>query len=124
MEGIMGFSLKNESGESFSIENQTWSSALDIARRYGWKPMGTLPNPDFLKKRARDPDGGYDENMYNELMKSWDGSYLTKENQTVTYADALNMAFALEEALDAGLLKKSHLAKIIAFCKKGGFSIK
>ena len=57
----MGFSMQNDSGKSYHMENMEWRNILRVARRYGWRPMGTEPNRDYLIQRARHPDGGYDE---------------------------------------------------------------
>jgi hypothetical protein len=78
---------------------------------------------DYLNQRARHPDGGYDEDVLKNIIESWRGSYLTKERQYVTYADALNMAFALEEAVRDNSIKEERIGEFISFCKMGRFSI-
>jgi hypothetical protein len=119
----MGFALQNDSGAKHEIENVEWRNILRVARRYGWQPMGTEPNRDFLSQRARDPDGGYDKDVLNSIISSWRGSYLTKEYQFVTYADALNMAFALEDAVHENGIEEETVSDFISFCKMGRFSI-
>lgn len=128
----MGLSLQNDSGKSLHLENGEWRNYLKVARRYGWNPMGTEPNLDYLNRRARNPDGELDNEVLKEMIEGWNGSYLTRERQFVTYADALNIAFALEEAMrDRGLEAEhashaSHSSSVedfIAFCKLGRFSI-
>ena len=119
----MGFCLQNDNGKSYHAENMEWRNILRIARRYGWQPMGTEPNMDYLNQRARHPDGGYDEDVLNNIIGSWRGSYLTKERQYVTYADALNIAFALEEAVRDNNTEEEKIRDFISFCKTGRFSI-
>jgi hypothetical protein len=119
----MVYLLQSDGGGQYRLSEESWKGLLDVARRYGWKPMGTKPNMDFLKKRARNPDGGYDNKIMREIIESWDGTYLTREYQTVTYADALGMAFSLEEALKKKDFQGTHWSKFISFCKKGSFKL-
>ena len=62
-----------------------WEKALDLARFYGWKPLGTRPplTHDFRLLNA-----------------DWPGTYLTNDGQTVLREDALALAQALERAMD------------------------
>jgi hypothetical protein len=120
---VMGLTLENERGRRLYVTEQQWRNILRTARRYGWKPMGTQPSIDYLQKRTKNPDGGYDAEMLDELIKNWNGSYLTGESQVVTYADALNISFALEEAVKRGEHKNSDIDDMISFCKMGGFSL-
>lgn len=119
----MGFLLRNDSGETYQFENSEWRNILRVARRNGWQPMGTQPNLEYLNQRARDPDGGYDNRVLKEIIESWKGSYLTKERQFVSYADALNISFALEEAVRNKGIAGDEVGKFIEFCKMGRFSI-
>jgi len=116
----MGLILENERGKRLYVTEKQWRNVLRIARRYGWKPMGTRPNIEYLKKRSRDPDGGFDNGVFDELVKSWNGSYLTGENQIVTYADALNISFALEESVK---YSNNDISDMISFFKMGGFTL-
>jgi len=122
-EWIMGLILENERGKRLYVTEKQWRNVLRIARRHGWEPLGTRPSIEYLKKRSRDPDGGYDTGMLDELVKSWNGSYLAGENQIVTYADALNISFALEEAVKQDEYNDKDISKMISFCKMGGFSL-
>ncbi len=119
----MDFALQNDSGKKHQMENMEWRNILRVARRYGWQPIGTEPNRDYLSQRARNPDGGYDKDVLNSIIESWRGSYLTKERQFVTYADALNMAFALEDAVRDNGIEEEVVRGFISFCKMGRFSI-
>ena len=119
----MAFALQNDSGKKHQVENAEWRNILRVARRYGWQPIGTEPNRDYLSQRARNPDGGYDKDVLNSIIESWRGSYLTKERQFVTYADALNMAFALEDAVRENGIDEEAVQGFITFCKMGRFSI-
>jgi hypothetical protein len=115
--------LRNNNSEGYEIPVSTWRYLLKLAEQFGWKPVGTEPDTEYLKERARDPDGGYDQGMVGELISSWNGTYMTQDHQRVTYADALNMAFALEEALKESFVNKEHIADFVAFCKRGSFQI-
>jgi len=131
----MGLSLRNDSGKTFHLENGEWRTFLKVARRYGWNPMRTEPNIEYMHGRAKHPDGGIDDEVLKKMIEGWNGSYLTQEKQFVTYADALNIAFALEEAVKergmeaeqashvSGSAYASHLEEFISFCKLGRFSI-
>jgi hypothetical protein len=68
-----------------TFSRQFWSKALELARLYGWKPLGTR-SPSNL-------------DLY-ELCAEWDGRYLTNDGQTVEAEDARSLAAALERALD------------------------
>ncbi len=119
--GTMGLILENEGGKRLYVTEKQWRNVLRTARRYGWKPIGTKPDIKYLKKRSKNPDGGFDTVMLDKLVKSWSGSYLTGESQTVTYADALNISFALEEAVEQGEYTGNDILVMISFCKLGGF---
>ena len=79
-----------------SVSRETWSRILNLARFYGWQPMGTLPpyihNLRSLALQADANEAG--------ARGSWDGSYLRNEGQTVRAQDALSLAAALETSLD------------------------
>jgi hypothetical protein len=115
--------LQNSSGESYRISVGTWRYLLTLAEQHGWKPGGTEPDSEYLKERSRDPDGGYDRKIMDEMFREWNGTYMTQEHQKVTYADALNMAFALEEALKSGTANEELITNFVTFCKKGSFQI-
>src|SRR5262245_33218019 len=61
------------------------SKALELARAYGWQTLGT--------RLITRPDARY-------LNTLWNGTYLTNDGQTVLTEDALNLAEALQCALD------------------------
>ena len=112
--------LVNPRGESVMVTSGRWRDILKLAKSHGWEPLGTEPSEKHLRGRYRDPEGGYDAVEVRKAMESWDGTYQTKEGQTITYADSLNIAFALEDAKKGG---HEGLEEIIRFCKKGAFSI-
>ena len=112
--------LTNSEGQGIKIINVQWRSSLELALHYGWKPMGTKPNEGYLKNRFKNPEGGFDNEKIQQAVSNWSGTYYTKEGQMITYADALNLSFALEEAQNAG---HNRLKELIVFCKMGGFSI-
>lgn len=81
----MSFELVNQSTEICrTFSRQFWAKALELARLYGWEPMGTLP-PSI-----------YD---FYQLETEWLGTYLTNDGQTVKAEDAYALAGALEIAL-------------------------
>jgi hypothetical protein len=67
-----------------TFSRQFWLKALELARDYGWKPLGTNapPKVEFYASTAE-----------------WDGRYLTNDGQTVKKADAIWLADALERSL-------------------------
>jgi hypothetical protein len=58
---------------------------LELARLYGWQPLGTRP-PVGLNLHL--------------LNAEWDGTYLTNDGQVVSAEDARSLACALEKSLD------------------------
>jgi hypothetical protein len=112
--------LTNREGQSIQITNAQWRISLELALKYGWKPMGTKPNEEHLRKRFKNPEGGFYDEEIKQAASNWSGTYYTNEGQITTYADALNLSFALEEAQKDGHKK---LKELIAFCKMGGFNI-
>jgi hypothetical protein len=74
--------LRGEGGD-FHFDVFGWSKVLQLARLYGWRPLGTRLEEDSEGKPVGDWAGGYDSNDF----------------QTVTAADARHLAGALERAL-------------------------
>ena len=68
-----------------TFSRQFWAKALELARLYGWKPLGTRP-PSHID--------------FYQLGAEWDGGYLTNDSQTVKTEDAHSLAAALERSLD------------------------
>ena len=68
-----------------TFSKQFWAKALELARLYGWQPLGTRPTP------------GID---FSNLGADWLGTYLTNDGQIVTAEDAYALAAALERSLD------------------------
>jgi hypothetical protein len=67
------------------FSRQFWVKALELARSYGWQPMGTQP------------PSSHDFHLLNA---DWHGTYLTNEGQMVKAEDAFCLAVALERSLD------------------------
>jgi hypothetical protein len=83
---VMSYELINRSTEiTRTFSRQFWAKALELARLYGWKPVGTYP-PTVL--------------VQNKLSDYWLGTYLTNDGQLVKTADAFWIADALEKSLD------------------------
>ena len=61
-----------------------WAKALELARLYGWQPLGTGPVP------------GLD---FSKLGADWQGIYMTNDGQVVSAEDACALAAALERSL-------------------------
>lgn len=81
----MGMDLVNETG-TFQFNIFCWENVLALAEMYGWSHAGTQsPVLD------EDEQGDFDD---------WHDGYFTNDGQTVTAADALAIADALERALD------------------------
>lgn len=59
--------------------------AFELARFYGWQPMGTRPPAEY---------------DFRLLIVDWHGRYLTNDGQTVRSEDAFSLANALEKSLD------------------------
>jgi hypothetical protein len=82
----MSYELFNPSTSiSRRASRQSWAKALELARLYGWRPMGTHP-PSF--------------HNFHLLNADWHGAYLTNDSQTVKAEDALALADALQKSLD------------------------
>lgn len=82
----MSFEFVNQYTEICrTFSRQGWTKTLELARLYGWQPMGTLPPAiyDFPKLEA-----------------DWNGTYLTNDGQTVKAEDARALAAALERSLN------------------------
>jgi hypothetical protein len=67
------------------FSRQFWAKALELARLYGWQPLGTRPTP------------GLD---FSKLGAEWQGFYLTNDGQVVSAEDACALAAALERSLE------------------------
>ena len=81
----MSYELVNRSTEiKKTFSRQAWPKALELARLYGWQPMGTCPPP------------AYD---FHALGADWNGTYLTNDGQLVRAEDACSLADALERSL-------------------------
>jgi hypothetical protein len=68
-----------------TFSRQFWAKALELAGKYGWKPLGTRP-PSHID--------------FSQLEAEWDGRYATNDGQTVKAEDAFSLAAALERPLD------------------------
>jgi hypothetical protein len=68
-----------------TFSRQFWAKALELAGKYGWKPLGTRPPPHI---------------DFSKLEAEWDGRYATNDGQTVKAEDAFSLAAALERSLN------------------------
>jgi len=77
----------------------TWAPILTLAISYGWRPRGTIFPPLTNEEIERHSISEEDQLHHEEIMLEWEGSYDGNSGQTVTTADAYNIAAALETAL-------------------------
>jgi hypothetical protein len=77
----MGVDLCSESGKSTRFGYGGWAMVLNLAQRYGWKPLGTEP-PEGMDNPAE-----------------WEGGYDSSDGQRVSAADARALAEALAAAV-------------------------
>ena len=116
----MGMDLTNVALNRERFSNVAWSSVLELAYKYGWKPAGTEPGAWV------DPETGELDGQLSPDPDKWSGTYFSNDCQWVTEGDAAGIADALEHALkdttfgDKELQKLSHF---IAFCREGAFFI-
>ena len=83
---VMPYELFNQSTTiSRKLSRQFWKKTLELARMYGWRPMGTQA-PSYHDS--------------NRLNADWHGTYMSNEGQTVLREDAIAMAEALQKSLD------------------------
>jgi len=132
----MSYDLESlRSGEEFSFSLFVWPRLLGLAKRYGWKPEGTLAPL------------GWPEN------KPWTGRYDWNDGAVVTQSDARALATAVEHllldlpdedcypdgiplcdlkwdrasvvAVLSGREMKDRLGEFVALCQRsGGFAIR
>lgn len=114
------YEFDNNKKHGIDLATWTWSALFDIARHYGWEPVGTV-NPKFAKMmyswnqksstehKARGFLVSVDEecnenlsedkiNEFRRIDEEWKGGYFEGELQTVTEQDSINISTALEKA--------------------------
>jgi hypothetical protein len=119
----MGMTLKRE-GKAFEVDLASWHFALELGRRYGWRPAGMEPPDDYLLEEDDDADDllddeeddldeGEDEDDADDLLEEddtddeeidemcqgWPWDYIDNAGKWVTDDDAHQWADALEQAL-------------------------
>jgi hypothetical protein len=99
MNANMGMDLRGEGGY-FRFSQGAWRAVLELAREHGWEPAGTKP-PEWT---VYAPDGVTVDEVATRAERrryaNWDGGYFWNEYQVVSDEDAVNIADALERALD------------------------
>lgn len=117
----MAYLLINiETGESLYCEDQVWISAYEAAVADGWKPDGTNYDPEYFLENELDYIEDETQRYWavvSAVKESfvWDGNYLEKAGQIVTYGDAYYMVMSLKCAgVDP---------EICEFVAKGSFRI-
>lgn len=73
----MGYDLTSETGDYFRFNIHGWGPILDLAKKYGWKPLKTT------RRRTKD----------------WSGTYFSNDGQRVVKKDAAAIADALEKSI-------------------------
>jgi hypothetical protein len=68
----------------FSFNQLYWERALDLAKKFGWNPAGTIATSETKS--------------LNKAI-NWEGSYLKYDSQQVDKDDAQNIAIALTKSL-------------------------
>ncbi len=82
----MTIDLYRADDDTFQLEYfGIWQKVLELARLYGWEPVGTLQPPEWESPESGDP---------------WAGRYDMYLGERVSDTDASAMANALERALD------------------------
>jgi hypothetical protein len=114
----MGMDLYGAGGE-LHWSSEGWGKLLSLARRYGWRPMGT--EPPRCDRDGVSEDVIAAENA--ETAAAWDGDYYCNNFQTVNARDARNLADALERALPEFPRDRPALQRFIAYCRAGAFRI-
>lgn len=105
-------------GDDLSLNWQAWRACFELARAFGWAPVGTVAHRDY--------------------SGPWSGTYFTNDLQEVTDEDARALAAALRRARTE-LKTKTRLTKeqtqawegmninmicrLADFAKKGHFAI-
>ena len=134
----MGMDFINfKTGDRFSLNWWAWGEIWDLARRYGWKPLGT-EGPGEYGEDVVPPSWSY----YYQKIEDWNGSYFSNGGQAVKSKDAQNMAGALRLALiemqksresrhpeDSGTdaddsLPFDLVQQFVDFCQKGRFYLR
>ncbi len=101
----MGYDLVNQKNEVYHSPLIAFREMIDLAERYGWQPMGTLPPED---------------------AQEWDGNYFYDNGQIVTGEDLKAMADGLERALSMSpqlFLEedKAQIRDFINFCRESDY---
>ena len=93
----MGYDLNN-ANQHFGFSVFAWSFVLDLAKEFGWQPMGTVLS-ETTAKIYLDEEERSNEETIQETIRSWEGNYDGNNYQSVVDKDALNLANALDNAL-------------------------
>ena len=110
----MSIDLSNENGRTLKYSGSMWRGLMILALNNGWEPAGTkLP-----------------EHYSEEMRSNWDGNYSLNDLQIVSANDAVNIAHALESALEQppteilnSAVALKSIEEFVAFCKEGEFDI-
>ncbi len=87
----MGMDLTNVAGGTARFSNRSWRNVLKLAYEYGWRPLGTEIEDEWIVVETGEPTRQIDD---------WNGGYFTNDLQWVTEEDAERIADALEDALE------------------------
>ena len=130
----MGYDLIG-SGKTLSMNIRAWPTILRLAIAFGWKPEGCGPSAYYPELEERTPPRTPEGRLK---------TYFTNDGQTVSATDAMNLAQALDRALQEGapamlqddpeLLEVDDpfsqkgevcifVSEVARFCRRGGFAI-
>ena len=117
----MAYHLINiETLEHYTCDDQSWIKALDAAKENWWDPDGTMFDYIYETEDICWDSDDYAHYMFTLLISmtesfEWDGNYIEKRNQVVSYEDTIYLASSLEGTdTDMGLIE---------FITKGSFRI-
>ena len=90
----MGYDLKN-TNEDFRFSRSAWSHVLNLAKHFGWEPMGTVM-PGGTAKVYLGDKGSDKETVRESIM----GDYYANTFESVVKEDALNLGHALMKVVE------------------------
>jgi hypothetical protein len=73
----------------FDCGHRVWESALALGKQYGWKPMGTIPEPSCMEMFVK---SGHYNHDYEPIM--WGAEKMVLADDAKAWAEALERAVA------------------------------
>ena len=131
--GVDLFSLKNNQDIAFNWS--AWRFLKKTALDFGWKPLGTVINPEasmivWEEDNLSEIEWHRIKKGMERVGETWEGNYDTNDTQTVTDQDAANLLQALTRAInDQDFLESidegafAVIKEFMDFLKNGSFLI-